>query len=177
MKNNRALSFSGMSVLILDDSDNMCSILARLLRSFGFEDFCFANGGADALQLLQKRRVDLAVVDWHMEGLNGIEFSRHVRARKTSPDPYLPIILLTAFTELAQIKVAQDVGVNEILTKPVSPDALYGRLTSVVRKPRPYIETTKYFGPDRRRKETPEFKGPHRRNGDAWWRHMASASG
>lgn len=177
MKKKYAMSFGGMSVLILDDSDNMCRILARLLRSFGSEDICIAHGGAKALKILQKRDIDLAIVDWHMEGLNGIDFSRHVRNRKTSPVPYLPIILLTAFTDVAQIKIAQDVGVSEILTKPVSPDALYGRLTLAVRKPRPFIETTEYFGPDRRRKETPGPQCPRRREGDVWWRRMASASG
>jgi DNA-binding response OmpR family regulator len=54
---------------------------------------------------------------------------------------------------MERIRIARDAGVNEILTKPVSPESLYGRLTSVVRQPRPYIETEQYFGPDRRRRD------------------------
>jgi len=52
LKENLALSFSGMSVLVLDDSENMCRILTRLLRSFGFEDFRFAGDGQEALNHL-----------------------------------------------------------------------------------------------------------------------------
>jgi len=155
-----------MSVLVLDDSENMCRILTQLLRSFGFEDFRFAGDGQEALNHLRERSVDLAIVDWHMEPLNGIDFTRQMRSMKTSPDPYLPIILLSGFTEMERIRIARDAGVNEILTKPVSSESLYGRLISVVRQPRPYVETEQYFGPDRRRKEAANFAGPYRRRRD-----------
>ena len=97
-----------------------------------------------------------------MEPLDGIVFTRQIRARLTSPDPYLTIILLSGFTELDRIRVARDAGVNEFLAKPVSPEALYGRLTSVVRQPPPYVETGTYFGLDRRRREAVNFNGPYR---------------
>ena len=155
-----------MSVLVLDDSENMRRILSRLLRSFGFEEFHFASDGQEALNHLREQSVDLAIVDWHVEPLDGIDFTRQMRSMKTSPDPYLPIILLSGFTELERIRIARDAGVNEILTKPVSPESLYGRLTSVVRQPRPYVETGRYFGPDRRRKEAASFTGPFRRRRD-----------
>ena len=155
-----------MSVLVLDDSENMCRILTRLLRSFGFEDFRFAGDGQEALNHLRERSVDLAIVDWYMEPLNGIDFTRQIRSMKTSPDPYLPIKLLSGFMEMERIRIARDAGVNEILTKPVSPESLYGRLTSVVRQPRPYVETEQYFGPDRRCKEAANFAGPYRRRRD-----------
>ena len=155
-----------MSILILDDSENMRRILTQILRSFRFGGFYFASDGQEALDILRDRNVDLAIVDWHMEPLDGIVFTRQIRARLTSPDPYLPIILLSGFTELDRIRVARDVGVNEFLAKPVSPEALYGRLTSVVRQPRPYVETGTYFGPGRRRREAAKFNGPYRRRRD-----------
>ena len=122
-----------MSVLVLDDSENMCSILTRLLRPFGFEDSRFAGDGQEALNHLRERSVELAIVYWHMEPLNGIDFTRQMRSMKTSPDPYLPVIHLCGFTEMERIRIAGTPGVKEILTKPVSPASFYGRLTSVVR--------------------------------------------
>ena len=166
LKENYALSFENMSVLIVDDSENMCRILTRLLKSFGFKEFYYASNGQIALDKLRERPVDLAIVDWHMEKMNGIDFTLKMRARSTSPDPYLPIILLTGINDIAKVKVARDIGVNEILAKPVSPEALYGRLTSVVRQPRPYIEASAFFGPDRRRRAKPDFLGPFLRRRD-----------
>lgn len=174
MRKNHALSFGGMSILVLDDSENMRRILSRLLRSFGFEEFHLAHDGHDALRQLEQKNIDLAIVDWHMTPVDGIDFTQTIRSRDSSPDPYLPIILLTGFTELSRVKVARDAGVNEILAKPVSPEALYGRLTSVVRRPRPYIETNVYFGPDRRRKEQADFQGPYLRRRDKQQREAGS---
>jgi len=160
------LTFGSMSVLVIEDSENMCRILKRLLKSFGFKDIRYAANGQMALDMLHKDGVDLAILDWHMEPMDGIEFTHQIRKKATSPDAYLPIILLTAFTEMSKVKIARDIGVNEILTKPVSPEALYARLTSIVRQPRSYIETDTFFGPDRRRKANPKFQGPFRRRGD-----------
>ncbi|MBT3372544.1 MAG: response regulator [Rhodospirillaceae bacterium] len=165
-----------MSVLIIEDNENMCRILTRLLKSFGFVDIRYAAHGQMALGLLREKGVDLAILDWHMEPMDGIEFTHKIRSKKTSPDPYLPIILLTAFTEMSKVKIARDIGVNEIMTKPLSPEALYARLTSIVRQPRPYIETESFFGPDRRRKAQPGFRGPYLRRDDKK-RKLAALSG
>ncbi|MFP6707164.1 MAG: response regulator [Alphaproteobacteria bacterium] len=100
--------FSSMSVLVLDDSENMCSILTRLLRPFGFEDSRFAGDGQEALNHLRERSVELAIVYWHMEPLNGIDFTRQMRSMKTSPDPYLPVIHLCGFTEMERIRIDRD---------------------------------------------------------------------
>jgi DNA-binding response OmpR family regulator len=80
-----------------------------------------------------------------MEPMDGVEFTSRIRDKTTSPDPYLPIILLTAFTEVSKVKIARDIGVNEILTKPVSPEALYARLTSIVRQPPPVYRNRVVF--------------------------------
>ncbi len=161
------MTFGNMSVLVVDDSENMCRILTMLLRSFGFEDIRYASDGQTALEELRNEGVDLAILDWHMHPMNGIDFIRQIRSHGTSPDPFLPIIMLTAFSEVSKVKTARDIGVNEVLTKPVSPEALYARLTSIVRQPRPYVETKSFFGPDRRRRELGEFQGPYRRRRDS----------
>ncbi|MBT3330615.1 MAG: response regulator [Rhodospirillaceae bacterium] len=171
------MSFENMSVLIVDDSENMCRILTRLLRSFGFKEFKFAANGQEALDELHDRPVDLAIVDWHMEKMNGIDFTLQMRSRATSPDPYLPIILLTGFSDVSKVKIARDTGVTEILTKPVSPEVLYGRLITLVRQPRPYVETPAFFGPDRRRRAKAGFSGPFRRRRDKGQRTRGQMSG
>ncbi len=53
------------------------------------------------------------------------------------------------------------------MVKPVTARAVLDRLNNVIFKPRPFIRTAEYFGPDRRRRQDPAFEGPWRREGDA----------
>lgn len=87
-----------------------------------------------------------------------------MRTAKDSPDPYVPIVMLTGHTEMIRVVVARDAGVTEFLAKPISAKGLLSRLISVIEQPRPFIRTKTYFGPDHRRQNI----GPHR--GYAEWR-------
>ena len=93
----------------------------------------------------------MIIADWHMEPLDGLDFVRLVRTAKDSPNPYVPIIMLTGHTEYQRVCEARDAGVNEFLAKPISAKALYMRFASIIDNPRPFIRTKTYFGPDRRR--------------------------
>ena len=57
-------------------------------------------------------------------------------------------------------------GVNEVLSKPVTAKGVLDRISRVVENPRPFVRTAQYFGPDRRRRNDPEYKGPMRRTND-----------
>jgi DNA-binding response OmpR family regulator len=106
---------------------------------------------------------DLILVDWVMAPIDGIEFVRMVRMAKDSFNPYVPIIMLTGYTEVRRVEEARDVGVNEFLAKPISAKSLYMRIAKIIREPRPFVRTKTYFGPDRRRLVTREYKGKERR--------------
>ena len=96
---------------------------------------------------------DVLIVDWHMQPLDGLDFVRLVRTASDSPNPYVPIIMLTGYTEYARVVEARDAGINEFLAKPISAKSLYLRFAAIIDNPRPFIRTKKYFGPDRRRQE------------------------
>jgi len=71
--------------------------------------------------------------------------------------------MLTGHAELIAVHEALDVGVHEFLTKPVSPTKLYKTIQTLIEKPRAFVRSKEYFGPDRRRRADPNFKGPERR--------------
>jgi DNA-binding response OmpR family regulator len=73
--------------------------------------------------------------------------------------------MLTGHSEKKRVVSARDAGVTEFLTKPISAKALYERILNVVAKPRPFIKTKTYFGPDRRRNVNPNYVGQERRKG------------
>ena len=110
---------------------------------------------------------DMIITDWKMEPLDGLDFVRLVRTAQDSPNPYVPIIMLTGYTERKRICEARDVGVNEFLKKPIAITGLRARIINIIKYPRVFIKTTKYFGPDRRRRISDEnYNGPRRRADD-----------
>lgn len=87
-----------------------------------------------------------------MDVIEGPELVKMIRCGENSANPYIPVIMMSAFTERYRVIAARDAGVNEFLAKPVSPKSLYQRIVSIIEKPRPFIKTPTYFGPCRRRK-------------------------
>ena len=126
-----------------------------------------ARDGGTGLQLLRDNAVDLAIVDYNMFPLDGVEFTRLVRNSPDSVNPYLPIIMMTGHTGKQRVYEARDAGVTEFLAKPITAKAVLDRIQSVIWKPRAFVKTEGYFGPDRRRVEQPGFRGPYRRATDA----------
>ncbi|HEX2801936.1 MAG TPA: response regulator, partial [Phenylobacterium sp.] len=92
-----------------------------------------------------------------------------VRLLRKSPNPavqMLPVIMITGHSTLSRVNEARDAGVNEFLTKPLTGRGVIERITLVVDHPRPFVNCTTYFGPDRRRRIDPNFQGPQRRRDD-----------
>ena len=101
-----------------------------------------------------------------MSPIDGVEFTRLVRNATDSPNPFLPIIMLTGHAERVRVMECRDAGVTEFVVKPVTARAVLDRLNNVIFKPRAFVRTSEYFGPDRRRRQDPAFEGPWRREGD-----------
>ena len=81
-----------------------------------------------------------------------------------SPNPFVPIIMLTGHTHVDRVLQARDAGVTEFLAKPISINAILSRLVAIVDHPRPFVRTKSYFGPCRRRRDDHQYQGPERRS-------------
>ena len=156
-------SANNMSILVADDNAHMRAIVVAVLRSLGFEKVREARNGAEALGILKEWTADVAIVDFRMDPVDGVEFTRLVRNAEGSANPYLPIIMLTGYADRTRVFEARDAGVTELIVKPVTPQAVIGRLNAVIYHPRPFIRCEDYFGPCRRRTANPSYKGPERR--------------
>jgi DNA-binding response OmpR family regulator len=71
--------------------------------------------------------------------------------------------MLTAHSEKARVQMARDAGVTEFCVKPVTPADMMKKVAAVIDRPRPFVRSDAYFGPDRRRIDDPKFKGQERR--------------
>lgn len=154
--------FSKLRIMIVDDSPHMRRLMRRVLNSFGISEITEVGDGDAAIAEIRHSVPDILITDYAMEPMNGIEFTHYIRNAPDSPNPYQPIIMVTGFTEMHRVIEARDVGVTEIVAKPVSAMALYSRFAAVVEKPRPFVRTQDYFGPDRRRRQV-TLKKPDRR--------------
>ena len=157
-------NFERLTVLIVDDCTNMQQLLRALLLAFGFADVHTARCGESAIKVLDSLRPDFIICDYNMEPVNGIEFIRALRGDENSPNRFVPIIMLTGHTEMSTILAARQAGATEFLAKPVSPQSLYKRIEMVIERPRDFVETKNFFGPDRRRSSVAEWAKQERRD-------------
>ena len=118
-----------MQAIVVDDSRAMRMLMGRLLKDIGFE-VDEAGDGCQALVRLRERLAEnplqLALVDWNMPEMSGIELVEAVRA-----DPAfaaLRIVMVTTETELSQVTRALDAGADEYLMKPFTRDDVVGKL-------------------------------------------------
>jgi CheY-like chemotaxis protein len=155
--------FDRLKVLVVDDNQHMRKLVVAILQAFGVLQIFEAADGNKAWTLLREANPDVVILDWMMEGMTGIELVKMVRTSSQTPNPFVPIIMLTGYTQIDHVRAARDAGVNEFLAKPVSVKAIMSRLVSVIEHPRPYVRTKAYFGPCRRRRGKEEYRGPERR--------------
>jgi CheY-like chemotaxis protein len=157
---------AALRVLLVDDNQHMRSIVAAVLAGVGVQQVRECWDGAEALDALRQWPADVAIVDFQMTPIDGVEFTRLVRNAGDSPNPFLPIIMLTGHAERHRVEEARDAGVTEFVVKPVTARAVLDRLNAVILRPRPFVRTSEYFGPDRRRRQDPAYAGPWRRRDD-----------
>jgi two-component system chemotaxis response regulator CheY len=103
------------------------------------------------------------VLDWVMEGLSGLDLAHMIRTDPAAPNPFVPLIMLTGHTEMDHVRQARDGGINEFIAKPVSVKTMMSRLVAAIEHPRPYVRTSRYFGPCRRRGSLEDYAGLERR--------------
>lgn len=156
-----------LNILLVDDNQHMRSIAGAVLHSADIQKVYEASDGAAALELLRHHPIDIALVDYNMFPMNGVEFTRLVRNSPDSPNVYLPIIMMSGHAERHRIYAARDAGVTEFLVKPITAKAILDRINAVIFKPRPFVKTNSYFGPCRRRRDLVDYAGPLRRAADA----------
>ena len=159
-----AYNLERLQVLLVEDNLNMRALLRSILNAFGISGIRDVQNGEQAINELAHYTPDIVITDWVMEPVDGIALSRFIRADDHSPDIFLPIIMVTGHTQEWRVLQARDAGVTEFLAKPITAGGLYQRILAVVEKPRPFVHTTDFFGPCRRRQNWAEYVGPDRRS-------------
>ena len=161
-----AAGFENLRVLIVEDNAHMRTLLRALLNSAGIKQIVEASSGQTALTMLREHKPDLVLSDLAMKPMDGLELTRHVRTDEHSPNPFVPIIMITGHTEKYRVEAARDAGVTEFLAKPITAHDLFARIAEIMERPRAFVRCDTYFGPERRRHTLDNYGGPWRRKDD-----------
>ena len=161
------------SVLVVEDNRYLQSLLAQSLKALGIGTIMTASDGGDAIDMLQMMakdpmkagvmNYDIVMANWQMSPIDGLMLLRWVRRSKESPQRFIPFIMVTGYADKDKVQEARDMGVTEMLAKPFSVSTIAQRLLQVIDRPRQFVHTPSYFGPDRRRQDVGRPDGPCRR--------------
>jgi phosphoserine phosphatase RsbU/P len=123
-----------VSILIVDDLEEQRELLALTLQLAGYRSLLFAHSAADALKQLgvgnstpPSDRVDIVLMDILMPDMNGLEACRRIREEERLE--HLPVIVVTAKTDAADLTPAYTAGATDYIRKPVIPAELIARVS------------------------------------------------
>jgi len=120
------------NLLVVEDEQDLRDLLRYNLTKEGFNVEC-ADRGEAALKIIGDRPPDLVVLDLMLPGMDGLEVCRALKADKATS--HIPVVMLTAKGEEADIVIGLEMGADDYITKPFSPRVLIARLKAVLRRP------------------------------------------
>ncbi len=141
------VNMSELRVLVVDDSRTARLLLANMLRDMQVNSVAKAEDGADAMEKLYEFRAHIAICDLHMAPLDGIEFTRLLRCASDSPNPYLPVLMLTGDATQTQLVNALNAGVNGFMSKPVQMDHLRRQINMILCRPLVFVREGRNLKP------------------------------
>jgi len=124
---------SEVRVLIVDDSSVMRKIVERSLRQAGLDPLLAyeASNGADALETLKSKPVDLILTDINMPSMDGLEFLRQLRSQALAPG--VPVVMITTEASLDRAKEALAAGAQYFIPKPFSIEQIKARVLPLLK--------------------------------------------
>lgn len=159
-----SLNFGNTTILVAEDTPVMAQMIEAILESLGVGNIILTYDGREGFAKYCKHHPDIVLIDWRMKPIDGLAMVKQIRQDPKSPNPRVPIIMMTGYNAVPRVREARDKGVTEYLVKPFSAHDLAKRLAYVVNKPRDFIMANAYFGPDRRRRADNSFSGFDKRS-------------
>lgn len=168
-KNVRSLkAYAGqIHSVIFAPSPHLGAIIRELMQfSIGSSDALTARTPAEALEIIARQKRNLLLIEIGTDPAISMELIRAIRRGQGNVPRNLPVIAMTGAPTKLLAEQLRDLGVNEILVVPVTAQHLTDRIKSVFEKPRDWVLTQHYVGPDRRRKKDGETEKKKRRSSD-----------
>lgn len=146
---NRGIGFSGCHALVLDPSLSSRRLLHDILVDLRCAHVVSVSKLDDAWAELRKGGINVVFLDWSTD-MDALGLLHMLRA-PASPERYVPIVVVASYNGIDDVLRARDSGATEFMLRPFSKEVVASRMRSIVRMPRPFVESDNFFGPDRRR--------------------------
>jgi len=159
------LDLSKMRCLLADRDAFTRNLIAQMLRGFGMGSIRTASTGDEVRQMVVGECPDICLIEGALPDANASELVAWIR-RQPAPLRFVPIIVMSGYTQLRLVTEARDAGANLVVRKPVSPQTLFDRLAWIARSQRPFIENDTFLGPDRRFRDAAPAQDNFRRQTD-----------
>lgn len=158
-----------IKILIVEGSLNAGSLIRKILHRLGFKGVHVVKNGFEGVKLMKESHIDIVFTDWELlvhnknkttndDGkhpeilpINGSLFVKRLRSSPSSPNPFIPVVMLVKSESERDIALARDSGANEIIVKPFSADDFSRKIINLIDDPRAFITAASYRGPCRRR--------------------------
>ena len=127
-KGEKIVTVSQTSILVIEDEPSIAEVVSLYLRRAGFEVQVLADGSA-AIAIMERQMPDLLILDIMLPGLDGLEITRWLRDRND-----VPIIMLTARRAESDRIAGLEMGADDYVVKPFSPQELVSRVRAVLRR-------------------------------------------
>ncbi|HYC04450.1 MAG TPA: response regulator [Azospirillaceae bacterium] len=162
--------FDSISVLVADDNRFVRQILVTVLKGLGVGKVLQAESGEEAQAIIDiqaqmgidGKAVDMVFADHLMRPGDGLDLLQWCRAHERDSVRFVPFVMMSGEADVKAVIDARDYGVTEYLAKPMSVTGVASRLLGIIDRPRPFVRTSDYFGPDRRRQSLPVNGGDRR---------------
>lgn len=147
----KSYNLTKVNVSVVDGHKEMRHLLRSVIKALGVEHIDISGDTEEFTHLNSEVKPDVIFADWSPK-LDGVKLVKEIRLDKSVHDRFIPIVMVSAFTDLPRVCAARDAGVTEFLAKPISAELIYRRICSLVENPRDYVQSHSFFGPDRRRR-------------------------
>jgi two-component system, chemotaxis family, chemotaxis protein CheY len=154
---------TGTTVIIADRHQPMRAIIRHVLGTMGVKAPTEVGDGSGLVELVARTGPDIAVLDYRLPNVDGIEITRRLRRLADDRLRRIGVVLLAASATPELVREARNAGVDEFLCKPFSAGGLQQRVRAVAFHRREFIDVPTYVGPCRRRFVNPFFDGDGRR--------------
>jgi CheY-like chemotaxis protein/Tfp pilus assembly protein PilF len=155
--NKQLIDLENMSILVVDDMKSMRLTIRKMLRNLDIgKRLLFAEDGQKGLDILLESEIDLAIIDWNMPVMNGIQLLSYIRKTKSLRD--LPAIMLTAEAEKDIVYEVAEIEIDAYLLKPLTLESLDNKIRTVVHRANHPSEANIHRNKSRDYEEEGDFK-------------------
>jgi DNA-binding response OmpR family regulator len=155
----------GVNILLADDESFMREITMNALSVGGYREVRSVFRLSHLREVMGSANPDLLIINGEMSDGDAVEFVRQVRLFRIGRNPFIPVIMTSWHSEGAFVRRVVDGGVDVLVTKPFAAGQLFARIDFLVNGRPPFVATSTYIGPDRRKAKRegdfPQFEVPN----------------